>query len=72
LRGDSAAASLTSSARAIKTGLRTRSLRHTVADTLAWFNTLPEERRAKLRPLIDAEREAETLKSWYASGQRIG
>ncbi len=67
LHGDSAGASLTSSARAIKAGLRTRSLRRTVIDTLAWFRTLPEDRQAKLRPLIEPERELDTLKNWQLS-----
>ena len=69
LRGDTAAASMTSSARAFKAGLRTRSLRHSVADVLAWFQSLPAERQAKQRLLIEAEREAETLQTWHSSGQ---
>lgn len=70
MHGDSAGASLTSSARAIRAGLRTRSLRHTAADTLAWFGTLPPERQGKLRALIEPEREAETLKAWQLSAAR--
>jgi len=72
LRGDTAANSLTSSARAIKAGLRIRALRHSVADVLAWFQSLPAERRAKQRLLIEPEREAATLKAWHASGQANG
>jgi 2'-hydroxyisoflavone reductase len=69
MQGDTAANSLTSGARARKAGLRTRSLRHTVADTLAWFKSLPAERQAKQHLLIEPAREAETLKSWYASSR---
>ena len=72
LRGESAGASLTSSARAIRAGLRTRSLRHTVSDTLEWFHNLPADRQSKLRPLIEPEREVETLKNWHAGGVRPG
>jgi len=33
----------------------------TIRDTLAWFATLPEERRAKVRAGLSAEMEAEVL-----------
>jgi len=69
LRGDTAANSMTSSARAIKAGLRMRSLRHSVADVLAWFESLPAERRAQQRLLIEPEREAATLQSWHSNRQ---
>jgi dGTPase len=36
----------------------------TSADALAWFNTLPEARRTKLRAGLSAEREAAALKAW--------
>ena len=50
-----------------KTGLRSRPLRDTVRDTLAWFQTLPAERQAKLRAGLDAQKEADTLRAWHAS-----
>jgi 2'-hydroxyisoflavone reductase len=37
----------------------------TAADTLAWFNALPEARRVKLRAGLSAEREAAALKAWH-------
>jgi 2'-hydroxyisoflavone reductase len=37
-----------------------------VRDTLAWFQTLPAERQAKLHAGLDAAKEAETLKAWHA------
>jgi 2'-hydroxyisoflavone reductase len=47
--------------RAMAAGLTYRPLPLTAADTLAWFVTLPPERRAKLRAGITAERESELL-----------
>ena len=48
-------------ARAVKAGLTFRPLATTIEDTLAWWKTLPEERRAKMRAGITAEREAAAL-----------
>lgn len=69
-KGDSAGASLTSVALATRTGLRSRPLDTTVRDTLAWFQSLPADRQAKLRAGLDAQKEAETLRAWHASGQQ--
>ena len=65
-QGDTAGFSRTSNARAVKAGLTFRPLETTAADTLAWFNGLPAERRAKLRAGLSAEREAAVLKDWHA------
>ena len=43
-----------------------RPLATTAADTLAWFDSLPAERRAKLRAGLGAERETALLKAWHA------
>jgi 2'-hydroxyisoflavone reductase len=69
LKGDSAAASLTSVNAALATGLRTRPLEETVRDTLAWFRGLPAERQAKLRAGLDPAREAQTLRDWHAEAR---
>lgn len=61
--GESAGASLVSSARAVSKGLRFRDLSTTVADTLAWQSKRPAEQQ-KLRAGLTAEREAELLKLW--------
>jgi 2'-hydroxyisoflavone reductase len=53
-------------ARAVGQGLRFRPLSDTARDTLAWWRTLPEDRRKKLRAGLSAEREAEVLSSWKA------
>jgi 2'-hydroxyisoflavone reductase len=66
-KGEFASASLTATDAARKTGLRIRPLAQTVADTLAWFKTLPADRQAKLRAGLDAQKEAETLRLWHAS-----
>jgi 2'-hydroxyisoflavone reductase len=65
-KGDEAGFSLTSTAAAQKAGLRSRPLEVTVRDTLAWFQTLPAERQAKLKAGLDPVREADTLKAWHA------
>ncbi|WP_438480997.1 NAD-dependent epimerase/dehydratase family protein [Oleiharenicola lentus] len=54
----------TSTARALASGLTYRPLATTAADTLAWFNTLPEDRRAKLKAGLAPEKEAAALKAW--------
>jgi 2'-hydroxyisoflavone reductase len=55
-----------SAAKSIKSGLTYRPLATTAADTLAWFRSQPEERQAKLRAGLTAEREAEVLAAWRA------
>lgn len=64
--GDSAGFARVSNARAIAAGLTFRPLATTAADTLAWFNTLPEERRENLRAGLNAERESAALAAWHA------
>lgn len=55
-----------SAAKSIRSGLTYRPFAVTAADTLAWFNAQPEERKAKLRAGLTAEREVEVLKAWRA------
>jgi 2'-hydroxyisoflavone reductase len=64
--GETAGFARVSNARAIAAGLTFRPLATTAADTLAWFNTLPDERRAKLRSGLTPEREAAALAAWHA------
>jgi 2'-hydroxyisoflavone reductase len=47
-------------------GLKYRPLDTTVADTLAYWRTLPADRRAKPRAGLSPQREAEVLKQWHA------
>ncbi len=53
--------------RAVAAGLTFRPLAQTALDTLAWFKSLPEDRRAKMRAGISAEREAAVLEAWRKS-----
>jgi 2'-hydroxyisoflavone reductase len=47
-------------------GLKFRSADETAKDTLSWWKTLPEDRRAKLRAGISPEKEKEVLAAWKA------
>jgi 2'-hydroxyisoflavone reductase len=68
--GDSAGAALTSVKRALTAGLTARPLEVTVRDTLAWFQSLPAERQAKLRAGLDPQKEAHTLRAWHERAGR--
>ncbi|WP_157515144.1 NAD-dependent epimerase/dehydratase family protein [Luteimonas abyssi] len=57
----------TSAARAVAAGLTFRPLETTVADTLAWWRSLPEARRAEPGAGLALEREAEVLQAWHAA-----
>jgi 2'-hydroxyisoflavone reductase len=54
--------------KAIRAGLRFRPADDTAKDTLAWWKTLPEDRRKKLRAGLSAEREQEVLAAWKSRG----
>ena len=60
--------------KAIGRGLRFRPVAETVRDTLAWWKTLPEPRRGKLRAGLSRAREAEVLAAWKKQprGARAG
>lgn len=51
---------------AVADGLAFRPLDQTVRDTLAWWQTVPEERRSKPRFTITPEQEAKALAAWKA------
>jgi len=67
--GDSANTMNISNARAIEAGLTFRPIDLTLRDTLAWWQSLPEDRRAKNRFVLTSEREAEILAAWKARGK---
>ncbi len=52
--------------KAIREGLTFRPLADTARDTILWWDSLPEERRAQPRAGLPAEREAEVLAAWHA------
>ena len=54
------------SRKAIAAGLKFRPGAETARDTLAWFKTLPEDRRGKLAAGLTAERERDVLAAWRA------
>ena len=47
--------------RATSAGLRIRPVEQTARDTLEWFRSLPDERQAKLRAGLPADREQKLL-----------
>lgn len=55
-----------SSERAVRAGMQSRPVRETARDLLTWWDTLPEERTAKLRAGVSAEKEAEVIAAWKA------
>lgn len=57
-------------ARALKAGLTFRPLATTVADTLAWWKTLPEDRRAQMRAGLKPEKEAAALAALKARAKK--
>lgn len=59
-----------SNAKAIEAGLTFRPTEEIVADTLAWWNEQPEERRNKPRAGLPAEREAEVLEKLAAQSAK--
>ena len=56
--------------RAKAAGLTFRPLADTVRDTLAWWPTVPEARRASPRFAIKPEQEAAALAAWKARAAR--
>jgi 2'-hydroxyisoflavone reductase len=52
--------------RAVADGLAFRPIEQTVRDTLAWWQTVPEERRTKPKFSITPEQEAKALAAWKA------
>ena len=71
--GEYASLSLVDGSRAAAAGLKNRPTRETARDTIAWWKTLPAERRDNLRAGLKAEKEAELLNLWHIQhGMRIG
>jgi 2'-hydroxyisoflavone reductase len=52
--------------KAIAAGLTFRPVPATAKDTLAWYKTLPEDRRGKLLAGISADKEKELLAAWHS------
>lgn len=63
-QGDEAGFGRRSAKKALAAGLMYRSIESTVRDTLAYWNSLPAERRAKPGAGLSSEREAAVLAKW--------
>ncbi|MDC0719013.1 NAD-dependent epimerase/dehydratase family protein [Nannocystis bainbridge] len=68
LKGNDLGHMSTRNARAVAAGLRFRPLAETVRDTLAWWPTVPAERRDAPEFAITPEQEAKALADWRARG----
>ena len=66
--GETIGMSRVSVAAAIEAGLTFRPIGDTARDTVEWWNSLPEERRAQPGAGLPAEMEAEVLAAWAARG----
>ncbi|MCY1007153.1 NAD-dependent epimerase/dehydratase family protein [Nannocystis pusilla] len=66
LKGNDLGHMSTRNARAVAAGLRFRPLADTVRDTLAWWPTVPAERRDAAQFAITPEQEAKALADWRA------
>lgn len=64
--GDYAGFALCSIQQALDAGLSFRPLADTVTATMDYWRSLPEEKRAKPRAGLSAEREREVLAAWHA------
>jgi 2'-hydroxyisoflavone reductase len=54
--------------RAVRAGLRFRPIAETAHDTLAWWTTVPDARRAAPKFTITPEQEARALAAWKTRG----
>jgi 2'-hydroxyisoflavone reductase len=55
--------------KAVAAGLRYRPMTETIRDSLAWWQSLPAERREKNRFAYSPETEAAALTAWHAKGR---
>jgi 2'-hydroxyisoflavone reductase len=68
--GEYAGFSTSSIERAKKAGLTFRPLAETTRDTVEYWNSLPEERRATPRAGLPADKEAEVLAAFHSRGEK--
>jgi 2'-hydroxyisoflavone reductase len=69
LRGNDLGMMSIANAKAVGAGLAFRPVADTVRDTLAWWRTVPEARRASPKWAITPEQEATALAAWHARGR---
>jgi nucleoside-diphosphate-sugar epimerase len=58
--------------KAIAAGMRTRPLADTVRDLYTWWDSQPDERRARVRAGMPREQEQESLAAWHESQKAAG
>ncbi len=63
--GELAGLNTVSNAAAVKAGFHSRPLADTVRDTLRWWDTLPDQRRARVNAGMSRERETQALANWH-------
>jgi len=63
--GESAGFARSNVSKSVKAGLVFRPVADTIRDTLTWWDTLPTERRDKLKSGIKSDREKEVLAAWH-------
>ena len=63
--GEESGMARTSISRASAKGLTFRPLADTARDTLAWFQSQPQDRQSKMKAGLSPEREAEVLAAWH-------
>jgi len=63
--GEESGMARTSISRALAQGLTFRPLADTARDTLAWFQSQPQDRQSKMKAGLSPEREAEVLAAWH-------
>ena len=68
-KGDELGQMSINNSRAVAAGVTFRPIAETVKDTLAWWQTLPADRKAKNNFVLKPEREAEILSAWRARGK---
>ena len=68
--GEYAGFSSSSIQRALDAGLTFRPLAVTAVDTVVYWNSLSEERRAKPRAGLDSKKEKEVLAAWHATQEK--
>ena len=63
--GEESGMARASISRALAKGLTFRPLADTARDTLAWFQSQPQDRQSKMKAGLSPEREAEVLAAWH-------
>ena len=63
--GDTRSDAIVNGDRSFAKGMMTRPIKETIRDTLSWWQTLPQERRANMRAGLSPARETDLLAAWH-------